>query len=68
MGQNLANRNITHNRPDITLIDKQNKKAYFIDITVPHNSNIQKTQEEKIRKYSELIIERKKQCSVNRKH
>jgi hypothetical protein len=53
----ITDQTIAHNRPDITVIDKKNKKAYLIDITVPNSANLQAAYTEKIRKYAELAIE-----------
>ena len=53
----ITDKTIHHNRPDITLIDKTNKTTYLIDIAVPNTHNLQKTQTEKISKYTELAME-----------
>lgn len=57
---------IQHNRPDITLIDKVQKTTYLVDIAVPNSNNVQKTCEEKKRKYTELANEIKKQWKMNK--
>jgi hypothetical protein len=36
----LTDKTITANRPDITLVDKQTKTTYLIDISVPSDTNI----------------------------
>ena len=43
-----------HNRPDITVVDKWQRKTKFIDITVVNTNNVQKTLKEKYEKYIEL--------------
>lgn len=45
---------IAHNRPDITLIDKDNKITYLIDVSIPSNNNIDTKYQEKINKYCDL--------------
>lgn len=50
----ITDHTIYNNRPDITLVDKQNRHTYIIDIAVPNTNNIQTTVTEKIRKYTEL--------------
>lgn len=52
---------ISHNRPDITVIDRGQKKVFLIDVAVPDSNNLQAAQNEKIRKYSELVLEIKQQ-------
>ena len=34
------NRTVRYDGPDKTLIDKQNKTSYLIDISIPNTSNI----------------------------
>ena len=50
----LTDKTVHNNRPDITLIDKENKIVHIIDIAIPNTHNIQKTITEKIQKYTEL--------------
>uniref|UniRef100_A0A2H1VMW0 SFRICE_006526 n=1 Tax=Spodoptera frugiperda TaxID=7108 RepID=A0A2H1VMW0_SPOFR len=50
----LTDKTIHYNRPDITMIDKQKKHTYIIDIAVPNTHNLQKTITEKIHKYTDL--------------
>lgn len=45
---------VAHNRPDITIIDKNKKTALLIDVSIPNNNNIESKFAEKIRKYSDL--------------
>jgi hypothetical protein len=35
------NNNNNNNRPDVTVVDKTNKKAVFIDIAIPLAQNLQ---------------------------
>ena len=46
-----------HNRPDIILIDHQEKTGFIIDIAVPRDENIKDKEMEKIDKYQPLKIE-----------
>ena len=48
---------LEHNRPDITVIDKKNKKCIPIDPTCPFETLIEKKGEEKCTNYSELKYE-----------
>lgn len=53
----LTDHTIAHNRPDITLINKQTKTTYLIDIAVPNTHNIQQKHMEKVGKYLPLAEE-----------
>ena len=55
----LTDRTVHHNKPDILIIDRQNKIADIIDISVPNDENIRKAYAEKLRKYQDLAIELK---------
>lgn len=55
----ITDRTIDYNRPDLVLIDKDNKKALIIDIACPLTHNLHKTEVEKIRKYENLAVELK---------
>ena len=44
-------------RPDITLTHEDTKKWTLIDIAVPAEQNITRTEEEKVEKYLELAFE-----------
>lgn len=50
-------RTIACNKPDIILVDKQNKTTYLIEVSVPNSSNLEKKKNEKITKYLELCEE-----------
>jgi hypothetical protein len=48
--------NIKHCRPDIIILNKQQKQAYLLDIAVPNSHNITHTYNTKINKYLELSV------------
>uniref|UniRef100_H3ATI1 Reverse transcriptase zinc-binding domain-containing protein n=1 Tax=Latimeria chalumnae TaxID=7897 RepID=H3ATI1_LATCH len=48
---------VTHNQPDILVLDQKNKRADIIDMAVPNNKNVSKT--EKIWKYQDFAIDLK---------
>ena len=48
---------LKHNRPDITLVHKGTQKWTLIDIAVPADQNIIRTEEEKVEKYQEVAFE-----------
>jgi hypothetical protein len=52
----LADMHIQHNRPDIIILNKQQKQAYLLDIAVPNSNNITQTYNTKINKYLELSV------------
>ena len=56
-----------HNRPDIILKDKRQRKAYLIDTAVPGPSNMQNTVHEKVNKYKELSMELENQWKMKMK-
>ena len=47
---------ITHNRPDITLVDKSSNTVKFIDIAIPGDCRIKQKIIEKKEKYTNLSI------------
>jgi hypothetical protein len=47
---------IQHNRPDIIILNKQQKQAYILDITAPNSHYITLTYNTKINKYLELSV------------
>jgi hypothetical protein len=49
----LTDIHIKHNRPDIIILNKQQKQAYLLDIAVPNSHNTYNT---KINKYLELSV------------
>jgi hypothetical protein len=52
----LTDIHIQHNRPDIIVLNKQQKQAYLLDIAVPNSHNITQTYNTKINKYLELSV------------
>jgi hypothetical protein len=52
----LTDIHIKHNRPDIIILNKQQKQAYLLDIAVPNSHNITQTFNTKINKYLELSV------------
>jgi hypothetical protein len=53
----ITDKTIPANRPDIIVTDHVNKYTYLIDIAVPGTTNHEKTDQEKINKYTELADE-----------
>jgi hypothetical protein len=45
-----------HNRPDIIILNKQQKQGYLLDIAVPNSHNITQTYNTKINKYLEHSV------------
>ena len=45
---------LEHNRPDVVVIDRVQKKWLIVDFSVPFDANVVKKEEEKIRNYDEL--------------
>jgi hypothetical protein len=52
----LTDIHIKHNRPDIIILNKQQKQAYLLDTAVPNSHNITQTYNTKINKYLELSV------------
>jgi hypothetical protein len=52
----LTDIHIKHNRPDIIILNKQQKQAYLLDIAVPNSHNITQTYNTKINKYFCAIV------------
>ena len=48
---------LKHNRPDITLVHKDTRDWTLIDIAVPADQNIVRTEEAKVEKYQDLAFE-----------
>lgn len=55
-----TDKTVDHNRPDLLLIEKAEKRAWIIDIGVPLTANLVKTESEKRRKYQNLAMEVKR--------
>jgi hypothetical protein len=52
----LTDIHIKHNRPDIIILNKQQKLAYLLDTDVPNSYNITQTYNTKINKYLEISV------------
>jgi hypothetical protein len=52
----LIDIHIKHNRPDIIILNKQQKQTFLLDIAVPNLHNITQTYNTKINKYLELSV------------
>jgi len=55
-----TNREVTANRPDITLKNKKDKTCTLIDVALPAERNVVQKEEEKLLKYKCLCIEIKR--------
>ena len=55
-----ADKKLRHNRPDITLLQRDTKEWTLIDIAVPADQNIIETEEEKVGRYQDLTFEIKR--------
>jgi hypothetical protein len=44
----LTDIHVQHNRPDIIILNKQQKQAYLLDIAVPNSHNITQTYNKKL--------------------
>ena len=51
---------MTHNRPDIILVEKATRKWTIIDIAVPSDFNVVRTEDWKVEKYQDLAFEIRK--------
>lgn len=56
----ITDKTVDHNRPDILLINKKEKKAIIVDIAVPLTQNVRKAEQEKLIKYQNLAFEIKR--------
>ncbi|XP_066934429.1 uncharacterized protein [Clytia hemisphaerica] len=57
---------LQHNKPDILILHKNQRRAIIVDIAVPNDSNIANKRIEKIRKYTDLAIELKAMWNLDR--
>ncbi|XP_055641925.1 uncharacterized protein LOC129778826 [Toxorhynchites rutilus septentrionalis] len=55
----LTDLSIHHNRPDIMVYDKSDRKVTIIDVAIPLNQNLEETHGRKICKYRPLAVELK---------
>ena len=58
---------IEHRRPDIVVVDKDNKRALPIDIVVPADASVEKKEQEKMDRYQDLARELKRLWKVETK-
>ena len=45
------------NRPDMVIIDRNNRKWWLVDFSVPYDPNVARKEQEKIEKYKDLAAE-----------
>ena len=57
---------IQHNKPDILILHKTERRATIIDIAVPNDSNIPMKRLEKLRNYTDLAVEIKTLWNLNK--
>ena len=55
-----TDKKLNHNRPDITLVQKDTQEWTLIDIAVPSDQNIINTEEEEVDRYQDLAFENKR--------
>ena len=55
-----TDKKLKHNRPDITVMQRNTKEWILIDIAVPADQNVWKTEQEKEEKYQDLAFEMKR--------
>ena len=58
---------LKRNRPDITLVHRDTQKWTLIDIAVPTDQNITRTEQEKVEKYQEVAFEIRRIHGASRK-
>ena len=58
-------RSIGANKPDITVKDMSDKKAYIIDVSCPVDVNVEKKEAEKVAKYMGLSAELNRMWGIN---
>lgn len=61
-----TDRTVSHNRPDILVFDKKQRKAQVIDIQIPADENVGKSRMEKVLKYQELADEIKRMYQLEK--
>ncbi|XP_066928605.1 uncharacterized protein [Clytia hemisphaerica] len=57
---------LQHNKPDILILHKTQRKAIIVDIAIPNDSNIATKRIDKIRKYTDLAIELKAMWNLDK--
>jgi hypothetical protein len=63
----LTDIHIQHNRPDIIILNKQQKQAYLLNIAVPNSHNITQTYNTKINEYLEPSVAMRKFWCLKKK-
>ncbi|XP_063821249.1 uncharacterized protein LOC135071388 [Ostrinia nubilalis] len=53
----ITDRTIVCNKPDIVVVDRSQRRAVLVDITIPHDENLVKAEKEKQSKYLDLAHE-----------
>ena len=53
----ITDRTIVANKPDIVIIDRSQRRAVLVDITIPHDENLVKAEKDKLSKYLDLAHE-----------
>lgn len=48
---------ITHNKPDIVIVDKKSNEATIIDVAIPNDNNLARKRLDKLRAYTDLSVE-----------
>lgn len=56
----ITDQQVPNNRPDIMLLEKENKELTIIDVSIPVDDNIGRAYKEKIDKYEALSVELKR--------
>ena len=53
----ITDKTIVANKPDIVVVDRSERRAMIVDITVPHDENLVKAEKDKQIKYLDLARE-----------
>lgn len=53
----ITDRTIVANKPDIVLVDRSQRRAVLVDVTIPHDENLVKAEKDKVTKYLDLAHE-----------
>ena len=59
-----TDRKVSYNKPDVVVIDREEKTWYIVDFAIPMDHHVNKKEEEKINKYMDLAAEFRKQFRV----
>ena len=58
-------KDLSHNRPDVVVVDKRKGKWTLVDFSVPMDNNVVKKEDERVEKYIQLDQEIRKMHKVN---